>query len=121
MYQFLASFQYSKLREHYTSNLTVSEIHLGYQLWTPYNKLDRPICFYLSQLLFGWEIFNFVSAQSVIVIVLLVFATTQLELLQLKIRTLIPEDRNSFDVCEKLKELVDFVEEHRKTIKYDSL
>lgn len=113
----LASFQYSRLREQYNSNLTVNEIHLGYQLWTPYNKLDRPYCYYVSQLLFGWEIFNFVSAQSVIVIVLLVFATTQLELLQLKIRKLIPEDRNSFDAYEKVKELVEFVEEHRRIIR----
>lgn len=43
-----------------------------------------------------------------------------MEMLQLKIRKLIPEDRDSFDAYEKVKELVDFVEEHRRTIRYDS-
>lgn len=41
-----------------------------------------------------------------------------MEMLQLKIRKLIPEDRDSFDAYEKVKELVDFVEEHRRIIRF---
>ncbi|XP_076263492.1 putative odorant receptor 92a [Rhynchophorus ferrugineus] len=84
---------------------TSLESHFIFQIYFPVNKLDHLVSFYLLMVMYVWCAFIFNNASHMIVTNLLLFCSTRLAVLQIKMRNVV-RDRNPEEYNQMLKKLI---------------
>ncbi|XP_066257512.1 odorant receptor 67c-like [Euwallacea similis] len=94
------------------------ESHIMYQTLIPLNKLDHVKTLFLTQIVWSWSGGTCNTMTHGVYITLLVYASTQLQMLQIRFKHCVEEDFDGSNMQEKIDFLKDLIKEHQHIINF---
>ncbi|XP_066257514.1 odorant receptor 43a-like [Euwallacea similis] len=111
-----------KIRQYNSINNASLESHLMYQAIFPLNRINHLNWLFLSEILWGWTGLTYASVTHLIYITILVYAATQLQILQIRFRNLMGSEEElsptQGEVLEGARKLREHIITHKIIIRF---